>query len=74
MTSAGARTPSPPGQATGIVEPGNRAGDAAVEPNAMPINGIETRASGRLVMAGIVHGPFGMAGLAAVVYDDHRYN
>jgi hypothetical protein len=37
-----------------MVEPGNQAGIAAVAPDAMSTNGIESRASGSLDMAGIV--------------------
>jgi hypothetical protein len=44
-----------------MVELGNQAWGAAAAPDAMPTDVIETMASGRCVMAGIVHSPFGRA-------------
>ena len=50
---------SPPGQSTtGMLVLGNQAWGAAAAPAAIPTDAIETWASGRCVMAGIVHGPF----------------
>jgi hypothetical protein len=62
MKSTGTRTRSPPRlSGTGMMELGNQALGAT----AMPTDVIETLASGRWVMAGIVRSPFGIAGFAA---------